>query len=114
MLTKEQIAAASRHYETFQAWGGEVHIAELSATDLLAYEAGMQDAGKPLDNFVRLLCYTLVDESGARIFGDDDIALLFARDARTLMRLGVASMRINTLRMQDLDAAEKKSAPSPD
>lgn len=108
MLTKEQIVSAPRTSETFKAWGGEVRISELSGTDLMAYEAGVQEEEKFAQNCARLLCFALVDAEGQRIFGDDDAHLLLAKDAQTLTRLGVAAMRINTMRMQDLEAAEKK------
>lgn len=96
LLTADQIEAADdRAYEDVPVpeWGGDVRVMGLSGTDRDAYEAIMVDAkGKPatqrLQNFrSKLVAKCLVDESFKRLFTDDKVKVLGAKNGEVIDRL---------------------------
>lgn len=84
-------------------WDADIYIQEMTGSDRDQYEAALIDKSKlptkeKLKNMrAELVVLTAVDESGARIFSDDDIALVGAKNAKVLSRLAETAQMINRL-----------------
>lgn len=80
-------------------WGGVVHVRGMTAAEKVSlYEplrTDDKDAGKVF--IAALLVRTICDETGARLFGDDDTVLLNSKSSAAIERLFVEAQRINAL-----------------
>jgi hypothetical protein len=101
-LTKEQILAADDLgllKVPVPEWGGEVYIRVMSVGERDAYEnewVRKKDSG--VDDFrTKFLVRCLVDEKGARLFDNGDIARLSAKSAKVMNRIWQAAMDHNNL-----------------
>lgn len=84
-------------------WGGDVYLKTLSGTERDAFEEGY--AEQKMKNFrARFLVLTLCDESGERMFSDDEAADLGGKSAVVLNRLFDAAWALNAFRTEDVDA----------
>jgi len=113
-LTREQILAARRNRkpQRFEVpeWGGEVFIRVLSAEDQMALADGEDSKQVP----VKVLCATLVDEDGTRLFTDDDAAELAREDFPVIMRVFSEAAKLNGLSTKELDEAMAGLQQAPD
>jgi len=90
-------------------WGGDVYLKTLSGTERDAFEEGY--AEQKMKNFrARFLVLTLCDESGERMFSDDEAADLGGKSAVVLNRLFDAAWALNAFRTEDVDALGNDSA----
>lgn len=94
--------------------GQTAHLRRFSAGDRLAFFdfiAKGNDRDKDLrtmcDSSAMLLALTLCDESGARLFTDDDAPSLLSMDERIFQHLAAEALTINALGT-DAQAAVKK------
>lgn len=110
MLTRASILAANDLAHDLQAvavpeWGGTVHVRVMTGAERSAFEAAVvRDKD---DAIPRLVALTCCDESGARIFGDEDLDAIGGKSSRVLVRLYDAAIACNKLRDSDVDASEK-------
>lgn len=94
-------------------WGGEIYIRcmtgeERSRYDNLAYSLRGEKVEVNRMNFrERLLVFTLCDESGNKIFEEEDISLLAKKSGAILDRLYVVSARVNGMRKEDMEQLGK-------
>jgi hypothetical protein len=114
-LNKEQILGAQdMKTETVEVpeWGGAVLVKTMTGTERDAFEFSLvagQDAEKRKVSHVRarLVAYTLVDEAGALLFSEADIAALGAKSAAALDRVYDVAARLNGVGQKDLEALAK-------
>lgn len=90
-------------------WGGDVCIKTLSGTERDAFEEGYSE--QKMKNFrARFLVLTLCDESGQRLYGDDEAGELGSKSAVVLNRLFDAAWALNAFRSEDVEALGNDSA----
>jgi hypothetical protein len=114
-LSKEQILAAEdldTVIEPVPEWGGDVTLKMLSAKERINWEQevfpnGVVDTEKFLTS---LVARSLVDGSGARMFSDDELDALGAKNPAVIARLREAAAKLNKIGQTDQKEAEKNSA----
>ncbi|MBB5875895.1 hypothetical protein [Xanthomonas sp. 3498] len=114
LLTKQQILSADdRAVEDIEVkeWGGAVRVSTMSASDRDKWEQDTYggEATKTEDFRARFVSLCLVNEKGARLFTDKEVAQLGGKSAAALDRVFRAAQRINALGVVEAEAAEKKS-----
>ena len=112
LLNRETILQAS-DLKTEQVavpeWGGDVLVSTMTGEARDAWEASLviRKPGKAEANLsnvrARLAAATLVDETGARMFTQDDIEMLGAKSSAALDRVCKVAQRLNGLGDQDLE-----------
>ncbi len=117
-LSRDQIMAAedlTREIVAVPEWGGEVLVKALTGTERDQYEASIMrlngtNATLNLANARAKLCaLAMVDESGARLFSDQDIAALAGKSAAALERIYAVAARLAGISAGDLEELSKKS-----
>lgn len=115
LLSKEQILqAVDLETKTLEVpeWGGTVSIRALSAAERIRWEQevfpnGVVDSEKFL---TALVARSLVDESGKRLFADEEFAALGDKNPAVLARLREEAAKLNKIGTDDQKDAEKNSA----
>jgi len=108
MLTREQILAADdlpRERIEVPEWSGAVWVRTMTGAERDAFEAGVIGTGgrQNLANVrARLVALTLCDESGKRLFGEEDIEALGRKSGAALDRLFAAAQRLNRIGDRDV------------
>lgn len=93
-------------------WGGTVRVRMLTGGERDAFEAStLTRKGKTFEtNLVnmraRLVALTTVDESGARLFSEADVAALATKSAAALNRVFMAAQKLNGLTEEAAAEAE--------
>jgi hypothetical protein len=122
VLKKEVILAAQDiHFDIVSVpeWGGDVRICSMSAEQRDRYEQSLFATRAPdsAANFAniraRLAAYSIVDDAGAHIFGEEDIVALGQKSAAALDRVVKAAYKLSLLREGDIDELKKPSEPGP-
>jgi hypothetical protein len=96
-------------------WPKAVWVRVMTGTERDAYEESQvsrngKDVRLNLANFrAKLLCMTLVDEKGERIFGDEDAAALGKKSSAVLDKLYTVASRANGLSAKDVEELTKNS-----
>jgi len=112
LLSRDAILAADdREYEVVPCpeWGGEVRLRSLTGAERDAYEQSLvQTRGKSREMNLRnarakLVALCAVDESGNRLFSDQDVAALGRKNAKPLDRLFDVARRLSGLSEDDVD-----------
>jgi len=127
-LSKNQIISAiDDRYEDVEVpeWGGTVRVKAMSGVEKDAFEAsvttirrnGNKVEQRPnLENVrAKLLAHCIVDESGALIFDDDDIAALGSKSSAALDRVVDVAKRLNRMTngaIQELSETLKNGQPA--
>lgn len=109
-------------------WNGTVLVRGLTAADKdklmqaasIDAPPGKRDAdGNPIEKEVDISVYrlqvvarSLVDQSGTRLFGDDEIHLLGAKDSEAVERIFRVAQRLSKLRREDVEGYVKNSESS--
>jgi len=97
MLNRDQIIAAVEKPAgrlTIEEWGGEIGIRHLTVAEVAALRE-TQSGDDTLDGIARFAAMLICDESGGRIFQDDDIEALKTRGLDILMRIAEAGRDLN-------------------
>lgn len=100
-------------------WGGTVRVRSMTGTERDGWETLFLSAradGKPttVENVrARLVALTVIDESEARLFTDEDVALLGQKSAAALDRVFAAALSLNRLSKGHVDELAKNSAGDP-
>lgn len=96
-------------------WPKVVWVRTMTGTERDAYEEGQisrngKDVRLNLQNFrAKLLCMTLVQEDGTRIFNDVDAAALGKKSSLVLDKLYAAACKANGLGAKDVEELTKNS-----
>ena len=115
LLSKSAILGASdlKHEDVpVPQWGGTVRVRTMTGLERDEFRAAIstEEGGVPVGKFaVALLVATLVDESGNRLFSQDDMAALQAKSAATLDAPAAVAMRLNGLGGTAVAEAAKNS-----
>lgn len=112
ILTKDAILSAQDRTTKdieIPEWGGTVRLSVISATDRDAWEQQVYGGDKPnvSDFRARFVALCLVDEQGARMFTDKEVAQLGSKSATALSRVFKAAQKLNALSDDEVEAAEK-------
>lgn len=99
-------------------WSGlddQLYVRKMSAAERSSYELSMDfnDEGTPQDRLniqTKLAVRALVDKDGDRIFGDDDLDLLAAKNSEALQMIFEAAAEVNGLTKDSIRALEKNSS----
>ena len=110
-LTKDEILAAPLATEVVPTpeWGGEVVVRELTGEQRDAFENScFVGRGKDRqDNFrnlrARLVALSIVDEAGAPMFSEAEVAALGKTGARALDRVFAAALALSGLSAKDVE-----------
>lgn len=90
-------------------WNASVRLRGLTAAERDQFEASIIDrAGKVRTKELRarLVAMCLVDEKGARIFGDDQISALAGKSAAALDPLFAVAQRLSGMTKADIEELE--------
>lgn len=96
-------------------WSAWVRVASWDgATRWRIIQLWPREGGRADNNLLALVAsVSLVNEAGARLFTDADVAALALKNARALDRIFTVALRLNGLSEGAVDALGKDSAPSP-
>jgi hypothetical protein len=91
-------------------WGGTITITAMSIVDRLDYERWAGSLGKEsTEDIAGLLAFTIVDDSGHRLFTVEDIKTLEKQSAAVILRLNKIALRLNKLGDAEVTAAKGES-----
>ena len=114
-LTREQILGAvdlKTEIVDVPEWGGSVIIRTMTAGERDLFERDMLAARKsgavlPANIRASVVARCLVDESGHRLFTDEDITDLAEKSAAAMDRVFAAAQKLNALSDEDVDELSK-------
>ena len=122
LLSKTAILAA-RDLQTEDVevpeWGGAVRVRSFTGRERDAFEASMvrgdgKDRKVDLTNMrARLVGLTVIDETGQRLFTDDEVDLLGAKSGAALDRVFAVAQKLNGLSGADVEELSKNSSGVP-
>jgi len=113
MSLKDKIIEAARlatsKLTAVKVWGEDAHIRVMSGTERDQWESQILDNGKVVKEQFRakLLVKVLADETGKRLFSDDEIGTLSSMDSVELDRLYSIASKVNGLSKDDVDQLTK-------
>ena len=122
LLTKSSILAANdlkTQDIAVPEWGGSVRVRSFTGRERDAFESSMvrgdgKDRKVDLTNMrARLVGLCVIDETGARVFSDDEIDLLGAKSGAALDRVFAVAQSLNGLSNADVDELTKNSDGGP-
>ena len=96
-------------------WGGAVRVRSFTGRERDAFEASMvrgdgRDRKVDLTNMrARLVGLTVIDETGQRLFTDDEVDLLGAKSGAALDRVFAVAQKLNGLSGADVEELSKNS-----
>ncbi len=109
-LNKAAILAADdlpRESVTVPEWGGEVLVRTMTGTERDAFESSLLEKDKRMENMrARLVSLTLCDETGERMFSDDEVTALGKKSAIALDRVFAVAQRLNGIGAGAVDTAK--------
>lgn len=118
-LTKDQILEANDlkvEEVDVPEWGGSVNVRTMTGADRDAFEASLfqvQADGSRKPNVAnmrpRLAALTIVDDSGNRIFDEEDVQALSRKSAAALEKVCTVAQRLNGIGWKAEDDAAKNS-----
>lgn len=99
-------------------WNGEVYLRSITASERGQIEAAAasfreskgKDASFARTFTVKIVAMSLCDESGARLFNDDEVSQLGQKNARVIARLAERAQHLSGFSKEDLDELEKNSS----
>ena len=100
-------------------WGGAVRVRSFTGRERDAFEASMvrgegRDRKVDLTNMrARLVGLTVIDETGQRLFTDEEVDLLGAKSGAALDRVFAIAQKLNGLSGADVDELSKNSSGVP-
>jgi hypothetical protein len=123
LLTREAILAArdiATEVVDVPEWGGSVMVRGLTGRARDSIEArftdakGKLDLGKSGDFRAAYVSLAIVDEHGALLFGEGDVAALGEKSSVAIQRIFDAAIRLSAVRAEDIDGitADLKDDPS--
>ena len=122
LLTKSAILAADdlkTEDVDVPEWGGTVRVCAFSGRERDAFEASLvrgdgKDRKVDLTNMrARLVALTVVDDSGQKVFTQDDVDLLGAKSGAALDRVFSVAQKLNGLSGADVEELTKNSSGAP-
>lgn len=101
-------------------WGGTVCMRSITAAErgiIEAAAAAYKDSKGKNDGFartftVKILSMGLCDEDGKRLFSDDEVSQLAAKNAKVVSRLAEVAQKLSGFAKEDLEELERNLAPA--
>jgi hypothetical protein len=97
-------------------WGGDVCVRSITAAERGLIEAAAAQFSKSKGNndFAKSFTVTfaakaMCDEKGERIFRDDEVALLAAKNASAISRIAEVAQRLSGFSKKEMEELEKNS-----
>jgi hypothetical protein len=116
MLSRADILGADdlpREVVAVPEWRGDVTITTLGAADRFALSRWLVAASsEAFEDVAHLLALTLIDDSGARLFSEDDVKALLSKNPTVILRLYHVAVRLNRLGDAEVEKAKGESEPS--
>ena len=100
-------------------WGGAVRVRSFTGRERDAFESSMvrgegRDRKVDLTNMrARLVGLTVIDDTGQRLFTDDEVDLLGAKSGAALDRVFAIAQKLNGLSGADVEELSKNSSGVP-
>ena len=100
-------------------WGGAVRVRSFTGRERDAFESSMvrgdgRDRKVDLTNMrARLVGLTVIDETGQRLFTDEEVDLLGAKSGAALDRVFAVAQKLNGLSGTDVEELSKNSSGVP-
>jgi hypothetical protein len=100
-------------------WGGAVRVRSFTGRERDAFESSMvrgdgRDRKVDLTNMrARLVGLTVIDETGQRLFTDDEVDLLGAKSGAALDQVFAVAQKLNGLSGADVEELSKNSSDVP-
>ena len=100
-------------------WGGAVRVRSFTGRERDAFESSMvrgdgRDRKVDLTNMrARLVGLTIIDETGQRLFTDEEVDLLGAKSGAALDRVFAVAQKLNGLSGADVEELSKNSSGVP-
>ncbi len=122
LLSKTEILTANDLQTediTVPEWGGSVRVRSFTGRERDAFEASMvrgdgKDRKVDLTNMrARLVGLTVIDETGQRLFTDEEADLLGAKSGAALDRVFAVAQKLNGLSGSDVEELTKNSSGVP-
>ena len=109
MLTRDQILAAGFRSEVVSTRIGDFRVRVMSGAVREQFEATVKEDAQAATGLVRArwLRWTVCDESGKLLFGDEDVDALAQLDAEILIPVFDKALDINGLSAKSMEVAEK-------
>lgn len=125
VLSKEAILGADdlpKKTVFVKEWGGSVIVRSMTGGERDQYEQSIFDSRKGdakanMDNIrARLVAFCCVDENGALIFSESDVAKLGKKSAKALDKVFAVARELNGMTAEDVDelAGNSESGQSDD
>ena len=112
MLSKEQILSnVNLKTETINVaeWGGDIIVSEMNGAGRDSFEQAITEKdknGKLINPRAKLIAATVVDESGAFIFSQDDLSSIGKLSYKVIDRICEVAQRLNGMRDVDVELAK--------
>lgn len=113
MLTKDEVFSngkLKKELVNIPELGGDLIVSEMNGSGRDMWEQSLQardKQGRLVNTRAKLVASTVVTDTGARMFGDDDIERLGGLPSSILDRLCDVAQRLNRLRPEDVQDDKK-------
>lgn len=113
MLKREEIlskVSLKKEAVFVEEWGGEVLVSEMSGTARDAWEQSIREKdaqGRFVSTRAKLILFTVVNETGERIFKDEDLPEIGKLSSFVIEKVCAVAMRLNGLGSDSVDTAKK-------
>lgn len=118
-LNREQILQANdleHEVVSVPEWGGELcvwRMAEKRRNDFDQWAVDVIERKDYASFRARLIADCAGDEAGALLFSHEDVGALAEKSSAAVRRVAEAALRVNKMRAQDAEQAEKNSEGGP-
>ena len=118
LLTKEQILGASdivKEKVKVPEWGGEVYVKGLTGAERDKFESSIIEMRGTTQKFnminvrAKLACFALCDETGKRLFTDEEVNELAKKSANALQRVFDVAQKLSGIGNSDVESLLKNS-----
>lgn len=115
-LSKDEILSASDikiEKVAVPEWGGEVYVKGMTGAERDKFEASILELRGNTQKLnmvnvrAKLACYTICDESGERLFKEEEIAELAKKSAQALQRIFDVAQKLSGIGAEDVDSLLK-------
>lgn len=113
MLKREEIlskVSLKKEAVKVEEWGGEVLVSEMSGTSRDAWEQSIQEKdanGKLVSARAKLILFTVVTETGERLFKDEDLPEIGKLSSFVLEKVCTVAVKLNGLGSEAGEVSKK-------
>ncbi len=110
MLSRDEIlskAIVKQEVVNIPELGGDIIVSEMTGAERENWENSIEEKGRRTNLRAKLLVASLVDESGSRLFSQDDIEAVSKLPFSIIEKLCDISSKLNGFTSKEIDTAEK-------